>query len=163
MEERKPGEANGLPFQGPHWHRGQERELPAAFVPLRLLLQPSGLSVEMSRPEMLVGRHSEADVRLALPDVSRRHCRFVFADNRWQVFDLNSMNGVFVNGQRVQQACLSHRDRISIGSLTFEVDLSAPPQPAAVAGNKGGAVLQSIAEALPSVLRTLEKEPRKAS
>jgi pSer/pThr/pTyr-binding forkhead associated (FHA) protein len=129
---------------------------------MRLLLQPSGLSVEMSRPSMLVGRHSDVDVRLALPDVSRRHCRFVFADNRWQVFDLNSLNGLFVNGERVQQACLSHRDRIGIGSLTFEVDLSAPPQPNA-GPDKGGAVLQSIADALPSVLRTMEKEQRKAS
>ena len=97
-------------------------ELPADFVPLRLLLQPGGLSVEFNQPDMLVGRHSAADVRLSLPDVSRRHCRFLFSDGAWRVFDLNSLNGVFVNGERLQEAALYHGDRIRIGSLTFEVE-----------------------------------------
>src|SRR5262249_50890628 len=75
--------------------------------------------------DMLVGRHSCADVRLSLPDVSRRHCRFVFADGSWRVVDMNSLNGLFVNGERLQEATLFHGDRIRIGSLTFEADLSA--------------------------------------
>ena len=75
------------------------------FVPLRLSIPADGLSVELNKPDVVLGRHSAADVRVGLPDVSRRHCRFVFADNRWQVFDLNSLNGLFVNGERVQQAC----------------------------------------------------------
>jgi pSer/pThr/pTyr-binding forkhead associated (FHA) protein len=72
---------------------------------------------------MLIGRHSDADVRLSLPDVSRRHCRLVFAASRWQIFDLNSLNGVFVNGDRVQQATLDDGDIIRIGGLTFQVEL----------------------------------------
>ncbi|HYV37887.1 MAG TPA: FHA domain-containing protein, partial [Gemmataceae bacterium] len=76
-------------------------------------------------------RHSAADVRLALPDVSRRHCRFVFSDGSWRVFDLNSLNGVFVNGERLQEATVFHGDRIRIGSLTFECELeSADTMPA---------------------------------
>jgi pSer/pThr/pTyr-binding forkhead associated (FHA) protein len=102
-----------------------EFDLPAGFVPMRLLLQPGGLCVDINKPQMIVGRHSEADVRLGLPDVSRRHCRFVFADDSWQVYDLNSLNGVFVNGERLHQAAIRHGDRIRIGSLTFEVDLGA--------------------------------------
>ena len=70
-------------------------------VPLRLVLQPGGAVIEVSRPEVLVGRHSEVDVRLPLPDVSRRHCRFVYADGIWRVFDLRSLNGVYVNGERI--------------------------------------------------------------
>src|SRR5205823_4724 len=74
-----------------------EEAIPHDFVPLRLLLQPGGLCVELNKPEMLLGRHSTADVRLSLPDVSRRHCRFAYADGHWRVFDLNSLNGVFIN------------------------------------------------------------------
>ena len=48
--------------------------------------------------DMLIGRHSQADIRLPLPDVSRRHCRFFFGEGVWQVLDLNSLNGVFLNG-----------------------------------------------------------------
>lgn len=97
----------------------------SAFKPLRLLAQPGGLCIELTRPDMLIGRHSEADVRLALPDISRRHCRFVFAEGHWQVFDLNSLNGVYVNDERLQEATLCQGDMIRIGGLTFLVDLSA--------------------------------------
>jgi pSer/pThr/pTyr-binding forkhead associated (FHA) protein len=95
------------------------------LLPLRLLLQPGGLCVHIDRPEMIVGRHSQADVRLSLPDISRRHCRFVFTDGSWQVYDLNSLNGVFVNGERLHEAIIRHGDRVRIGSLIFEVELES--------------------------------------
>jgi pSer/pThr/pTyr-binding forkhead associated (FHA) protein len=95
------------------------------LVPLRLVLQGSEVGVDLTRPDMVVGRHTDADVRLPLPDVSRRHCRFVFADGRWQIFDLNSLNGVYVNGERVTQAVLRHHDVLRIGSYYLEVDLEA--------------------------------------
>jgi hypothetical protein len=110
--------AQGLPLAHPI-------ESPGDFVPLRLLAQPGGLCIELTKPDMLIGRHTEADVRLALPDVSRRHCRFVFAEGHWQVIDLNSLNGVYVNDERLQEATLCQGDLIRIGGLTFLVDLSA--------------------------------------
>jgi len=127
-----------------------EPEPPSDFVPLRLLAQPGGLCIELTKPDMLIGRHSEADVRLALPDVSRRHCRFVFAEGHWQVLDLNSLNGVFVNDQRLQEATLCQGDQIRIGGLTFLVNLGPGEEQE---------VSQSIAEVLPRD----EKEHRKAS
>src|SRR5262249_15633880 len=82
------------------------------FVPLRLTLYPGGSSVNLTRPDMLIGRHSEADLRLHLPDVSRRHCRFIFRDGGWHVYDLHSMNGLFVNEERVEQAALHDGDLV---------------------------------------------------
>lgn len=115
MDDLKP---TGLPAAGS----------PAAdellvFIPLRLQLVPGGGTVEVTRPEAIVGRHSTADVRLHLPDVSRRHCRLVFTQGQWQVFDLQSTNGLFVNDEAVDQATLHPLDRLRIGSYTFEVDL----------------------------------------
>lgn len=101
--------------------------IPDDFVPLRLALVPGGMAVEMTKVEVVLGRHSSSDVRLALPDVSRRHCRFIYVDASWHVIDLNSLNGTFVNGQRVQQITLKHGDRLRIGGFTFEVSLSNPP------------------------------------
>lgn len=118
------------PLQGPHWdHHDPE---PANFMPLRLQLQPAGPSVDFTRPEVLVGRHSVADVRLRSSEVSRRHCRFVFAEGQWQVFDLSSLNGVWVNGLRVQHAILQNKDVLHIGSYDFEVEIgpSTIPIPA---------------------------------
>jgi pSer/pThr/pTyr-binding forkhead associated (FHA) protein len=120
---RHKGEAPGLPVQGPHLRLRSEPELPADFVPLRLVLQPSGAVIEVDRPDMVVGRHTEADVRLPLPDVSRRHCRLQFLEGCWQVIDLNSLNGVQVNGEQVLQAPLAHDDLLRIGGFTFAVEI----------------------------------------
>src|SRR5579872_4263887 len=127
-ETRPPSEAPGLPVQGPHWRTDAAEPTPAGFVPLRLLLQPSGPVLELSEPDMVVGRHSDADVRLPLPDVSRWHCRFLCVEGCWQVIDLNSLNGVYVNEEAVQQAALQHGDRVRIGGFTFAVDLSGDPR-----------------------------------
>jgi hypothetical protein len=94
-----------------------------SFEPLRLVLYPNGASIELDRPDMVVGRQADSDVRLHLPDVSRRHCRFLFTDGHWQVLDLHSTNGVLVNDVRVARAVLRQRDLVRIGSYTFEVKL----------------------------------------
>jgi len=95
----------------------------SGFVPMRLLLQPGGLCVELAKPDMILGRHSSADVRLCLPDISRRHCRWVYSDRCWKVIDLGSLNGTFVNDQPCQEMIVAQGDRVRIGSLTFSVDL----------------------------------------
>lgn len=101
-------------------------DLPPDFVPLRWLLQPNGLCLTFSRTDMVVGRHSEADVRLHLPDVSRRHCRVVFEDSQWLIIDLNSLNGVYVNGEKVQESVLRDGDHVRLASLNFVVALEGP-------------------------------------
>ena len=117
------------------------------FVPLRLVLQPSGAVIEVTRPDTLVGRHTEADVRLPLPDVSRRHCRLVWTEGHWQVIDLNSLNGVSVNGEAVLQASLHDGDQIRIGGFTFTIALTAQADGPSVGSTAGGHV-QSIAQTL---------------
>ena len=126
------------------------------LAPLRLVLQPTGAVLEVTRPDVVVGRHSRADVCLALPDVSRRHCRMVHAGGRWEVIDLKSLNGIWVNDQAVEQAALNHGDTLRIGGFTFKVDLSKPVR---VADPQGG-VLRSIFSALPPV-EDEEQEPRR--
>jgi pSer/pThr/pTyr-binding forkhead associated (FHA) protein len=169
MDEcRGPGESARLPMQvtpspGPAADAAEN-----SFVPLRLVLRPGTTAVELTRPDMLIGRHTDADIRLSLPDISRRHCRLVYAANRWQIFDLNSLNGVFVNGDRIQQATLDEGDFIRLGSLTFQVELGdSPSKKNGPAGTKEASprpnVLQSIADALPSGSPSAESPQRKAS
>jgi pSer/pThr/pTyr-binding forkhead associated (FHA) protein len=140
--------------------------LPPAFVPLRLVLQPGGQVVELPHPDMLLGRHTDADLRLPLPDVSRRHCRCVFQEGTWQVHDLNSLNGTYVNGERVQQAALRKRDLLGIGGFTFEVDLAEGPHAVQVPDAEeehGGSMIQRIAYALPQAAPDAPEERRRAS
>lgn len=135
-------EAHCLP--GPHRDLGEPRE---SFIPLRLTLEPVGLSIEVQRPDVVVGRHSDAEVRLALPEISRRHCRLVFENQEWRVHDLNSLNGVFVNGERMQEATLYDGDRLQLGTFTIIVE-RLKPIAAPAAENRRDGVLQSISEAI---------------
>ena len=128
MDDRKePAHSSLLPLQVPH---GKSLDLkPDCVLPLRLLLHPEGGSLELNRPDMIAGRHSEADIRLRSPEVSRRHCRFVFAEAQWQVFDLNSLNGVWINGLRVQHAILQNKDVLHIGPYDFQVEIGPTTLP----------------------------------
>ena len=93
---------------------------------MTLQMQPNGVKVELNRPDMLLGRHSTADLRLPMPDVSRRHCRFVFQDGLWRVIDQESLNGIFLNEERVDEAILQDQDCLGIGGLRFKVMISRP-------------------------------------
>ncbi len=68
--------------------------------------------VELNPNGTLIGRDPSCDVRLALPSVSRHHARIHRdAFGRWIIEDLNSHNGVFVDGRRIDgPALLSGRD-----------------------------------------------------
>ena len=135
-------EADGLPAFNSHLRIHSEEPLPPSFVPLRLVLQASGAVIEITRPEAIIGRHTEADIRLPLPDVSRRHCRLLFIEGGWQIMDLNSLNGVQLNGEAVLQAPLGQDDRLRIGGFHFVVDLSSNP------GLGGSSHVQSILKSL---------------
>ena len=117
-------DADALPTFGQPLRLHSEAELPPAFVPLRLVLQGTATVVEVTKPDAIVGRHTEADIRLPLPDVSRRHCRLLFQEGGWQITDLNSLNGVQVNDEPVLQAPLEQDDRLRIGGFHFVVDLT---------------------------------------
>jgi pSer/pThr/pTyr-binding forkhead associated (FHA) protein len=154
----RSAEAGGLPVLGSHWRTPSTLPVPADFVPLRLILQPGGATIELTQPDMLLGRHSRADVRLPLPDVSRRHCRFLFTQGTWQVLDLNSLNGVFLNDQPIRQATVQPGDLLRIGGFTFVVEVSVPNDRAEDADPTEG-LIRGIFKTLPPPAR--EDEPRR--
>ncbi len=76
----------------------------------------AGQSVPIETETTLIGRNKECQVRLDVPDVSRRHASIV--RNRYgeyEVEDNTSRNGVTVNGHRVERQPLRYGDRIGIG------------------------------------------------
>jgi pSer/pThr/pTyr-binding forkhead associated (FHA) protein len=68
-----------------------------------------------------VGRSRGCELTLRSPDSSRRHAEIAPAGDGWLVRDLDSTNGTFVNGERVNEHRLRPGDRIEIGSdaITF--------------------------------------------
>ena len=65
-----------------------------------------------------VGRAVGADFIVDAPLVSRVHCRLtVLPGGDLEVRDLQSTNGTFVNGQRVETARLASGDRLQVGRM----------------------------------------------
>lgn len=69
-----------------------------------------------------VGRSAAADVRLDDPTVSRRHALIVrTAEDGLRALDDRSLNGLFVNGERVEWARLADGDELEIGRFRLYV------------------------------------------
>src|SRR5437763_4092079 len=99
----------------------------ARLVPLTPGTAPT---IPLQRPILLIGRHPECDIRIDLPKVSRRHCCVALAYDRVMIRDLGSLNGLYVNGLRVEEAQLHGGDEIAIGPILYRVEAEArPPMP----------------------------------
>lgn len=65
-----------------------------------------------------IGRATGADFIVDAPLVSRVHCRLTsLPGGELEVRDLNSTNGTFVNGERIENAVLVSGDRIQVGRV----------------------------------------------
>lgn len=69
----------------------------------------------VDRRRLLIGRSKECDVQLEDPNVSRRHAELRQEGASYWIVDLDSTNGLEVNGRRLKRAKLEHGDRVTIG------------------------------------------------
>jgi hypothetical protein len=90
-----------------------------------LVLEVNGTRHPLQPPGLVIGRGSDADLRINDPGISRRHAQIRVSAAGPQVkidiVDLGSTNGIVVNGQRVEQAALQEGSRIQIGSTRMLV------------------------------------------
>lgn len=77
---------------------------------------------EIVDDEVRMGRELDNTLRLPDPSISRHHCVLRKVGEAYEIQDLQSSNGVLVNGNRVQTSPLRNGDRITLGQvqLTFE-------------------------------------------
>lgn len=79
-----------------------------------------GTTFALAQDETSIGRDLSNTVSLNDPSVSRRHCLIKNgSSNGFQVVDLESYNGTFVNGLPVAEQSLSHGDQIALGDIRF--------------------------------------------
>jgi hypothetical protein len=116
------GETRVIIGHAHHHAQGPHLDLPAGFVPLRLCVPSEHLHIEVICPSAIVGRHTEADLRFAYADVSRRHCRLAFESGQWRVHDLKSTNGIYVNNTPIVEATLYTGDVLRLGCVKLLVE-----------------------------------------
>ncbi|MEU0293497.1 FhaA domain-containing protein [Streptomyces microflavus] len=90
--------------------------LPDAQV--RRWIEINGTRHQISRPTLVMGRSTDADVRIDDPGVSRRHCE-IRTGTPSTIQDLGSTNGIVVDGQHTTRATLRDGSRIVVGSTTI--------------------------------------------
>jgi pSer/pThr/pTyr-binding forkhead associated (FHA) protein len=64
-----------------------------------------------------VGRHPESDIFLDDITVSRRHAEFVARNGAYSIRDVGSLNGTYVNRERIEEAVLATGDEVQIGKF----------------------------------------------
>lgn len=112
---------------------------------MALYLEPlnGGRQIVLDKAVVLIGRQSDCDVILDNSrKVSRKHCAIAQVNDRFMIRDLESMNGVTVNGNRVKrEAALQVGDEISFGDVKYVLrDTNA-----AKSGKAAPAVAKSVA------------------
>lgn len=85
----------------------------------KLLVQESAgmREFELVDNEVHIGRELDNALRLADPSISRHHAVIRRTQDGWEVQDLQSSNGVLVNGNRVPAAVLKDGDRVTLGQI----------------------------------------------
>lgn len=99
-------------YDGPSRGRLQVREGPAQNQTFHLVDDVT-----------YIGRSNENHVTLPDPSLSKRHCSITIRDRSYQLEDLQSVNGVIVNGQKVVKVFLKDGDSIRLGGSEMQFRL----------------------------------------
>ena len=76
-----------------------------------------GARFPLETPETTVGRHPDSDVFLDDITVSRKHAVFVTEGQVTTVLDAGSLNGTYVNRERIDEATLASGDEVQVGKF----------------------------------------------
>ena len=131
-------------------HRRMDSRRAQAVYPLMLTaLDDEAPDIVFERPILVVGRSPQCDVVVDSKKISRNHCCVAQRKDCLLVRDLDSTNGVRINGAKLQEGKLTEGDELTIGNLRFlcqRQDPSSRPRPARAATAVSDADLEEADE-----------------
>lgn len=77
----------------------------------------AGSRFPLDRDVVSAGRHPQSDIFLDDVTVSRRHAEFRRVEGGFEVADVGSLNGTYVNREPIEQATLANGDEVQIGKF----------------------------------------------
>jgi pSer/pThr/pTyr-binding forkhead associated (FHA) protein len=83
-----------------------------------------GDAIPLLKTALLVGRRESCDIVLRFSNVSAHHCELTLCSGYWYVRDLQSRNGIKVNGVRMSEKRLDPGDILSVAKHKYEVHYS---------------------------------------
>lgn len=87
-----------------------------------------GKQFPLTASQHILGRELSADIPIADPKISRRHCLLSTNGRHVHLEDLNSTNGTYVNDRRISRHPLQLLDRIRIGDTYLKIDYKLPSE-----------------------------------
>src|SRR5437764_2071585 len=105
-----------------------------------------GDAIPLLRAKMTLGRRESCDICMRFPNVSGLHAELTFRDGYWYVKDLNSTNGVKVNGTRVLEKLVYPKDEIAIGKRAYVIQYTLPTNRRAIEELEEDIMSQSLME-----------------
>ena len=114
-----------------------------------------GREIAIAVPRFIIGRGETAHLRPASDLVSREHCAIEVNEDQVTIFDLDSRNGTFVNGNQLTQPHIARSgDSVRIGRLQFQ--LMIDPAKAAAKKPKVNGVVDAAARTASTKKASLE-------
>ncbi len=74
------------------------------------------------KKELIIGRSEASDIKIDGLQISNRHARLLQTNSGIIIEDLNSTNGVYVNGERISRQVITPNDAVQIGSFLIKID-----------------------------------------
>ena len=90
-------------------------------MPPEMVSLSEGPDILLDKPIMLLGRHHECDIQLNSRKVSRRHCCIAQVQDFLVVRDLQSTNGIRINGEKVLEGRLNPGDELTVGNFSYKI------------------------------------------
>ena len=90
----------------------ENRDFPKAF----LIIGGSKL-FSIEKPIIRIGRSLDNDLALDFPQISRKHAELHYSQGYFEIIDLGSMGGTFVNGERITDKKMRKGDVITLVNL----------------------------------------------
>jgi hypothetical protein len=118
---RQPDDTHEIVTRKAVQYAGQQK---ASASRLMLMKEGGATSFPLTRDTYTVGRHRNNDIVISDPKVSSFHARLDRSPEGFNVVDLKSRNGSFINGQRVETGLLKDGDELRMGParLVYRVD-----------------------------------------
>ncbi|MDR0337650.1 MAG: FHA domain-containing protein [Planctomycetaceae bacterium] len=108
----------------------------------QLIPAGGGDPIPLRKREILVGRKDNCDVVLRFSNVSGQHCRLVLSNGYWYVLDMQSTNGIKVNGVKVTDHRVDPGATLAIAKHLFKLQYN-PAENGAVGPPPGDVLHES--------------------
>jgi pSer/pThr/pTyr-binding forkhead associated (FHA) protein len=80
----------------------------------------AGKVIPVPGPQFIIGRHRQCQLKAASAVIGKHHCALLIRGDKALVHDFDSVNGTFVNGERVKgEREVHNEDRLKVGPLVF--------------------------------------------